>query len=286
MIMDYEQILYEIKDGVAVITLNRPKVLNAFTPQMGREIVDALENSNKNDEVGAIVVTGAGRGFCSGADLRWFGQITEELQRAKDPAAVWRKRREEERLWAHKFIKLPLESKPIIGAINGPAVGVGVTMTLPWDIRLASENARFSMAFVRVGVVPEAGSTFFLSRLVGFSKACELVYSARFFDAKEALEIGLVSRVLPPEKLVPTALEMARGFSEGPPMALRLAKELMVKGAFFHGLEEAISLEEESFGRCQASPEHREAVLAFLEKRKPDFKKFRRAHSVVTKEKY
>jgi 2-(1,2-epoxy-1,2-dihydrophenyl)acetyl-CoA isomerase len=131
------------------------------------------------------------------------------------------------------------------------------------------------MSFVRVGLVPEAGSTFFLSRLVGFSKACELVYSARFFDAEEALEIGLVSRVLPPEKLVPTALEMARSFGERPPMALRLAKELIVKGAFFHGLDDAISLEEEAFGRCQASPEHREAVPVFLEKRKPNFKKVR-----------
>jgi len=275
--MGYEQILYEIRDGVAIITLNRPEVLNAWTPQMGREISNALDSSNKNDEVGAIVVTGAGRGFCSGADLRWFDQITKELQRAEDAAAVLRKFREEQRPLGRNLIKLALEGKPIIGAINGPAVGVGLTMTLPWDIRLASENARFSFAFVRMGLVPEAGSTFFLSRLVGFSKACELVYSARFFDAKEALDISLVSRVLPPEKLMPTALEMARDFCERPPMALRLAKELMVKGAFFHGLEEALSLEEESFGRCQASPEHREAVQAFLEKRKPDFKKLKRA---------
>jgi len=272
--MSYEQILYEIKDGVAIITLNRPEVLNAWTPQMGQEMADALEKSNKNDEVGAIVVTGAGRGFCSGADLRLFEQITRELQETEDPQAALRKRREE-LLRLPDIIKLPLESKPIIGAINGPAVGVGLTMTLPWDIRLASENALFSMAFVRLGLIPEAGSTFFLPRLVGFSKACELVYSARFFDAKEALEIGLVSRVLPPEKLMPTALEMAKDFSERPPMALRLAKELMVKGAFFHGFVEAHSLEGQHFVRCQASPEHREAVLAFLEKRKPDFKKLR-----------
>lgn len=272
--MGYEQILYEIKDGVAVITLNRPEVLNAWTPQMWLEMDDALKNSNKNDEVGAIVITGAGRGFCSGADMRLFAQITKELQSTEDPMAELRKRREE-LMRSPNIIKLALESKPIIGAINGPAVGVGLTMTLPWDIRLASENARFSMAFVRLGLVPEAGSTFFLSRLVGFSKACELVYSARFFDAKEALEIGLVSRVLPPEKLMPTALEMARDFGEQPPMALRLAKELMVKGAFFHGLEEASSLEDVYFFLCQGSHEHREAVLAFLEKRKPDFKKLR-----------
>jgi enoyl-CoA hydratase/carnithine racemase len=274
MIMGYEQILYEIKDGVAIITLNRPEVLNAFTPQMGLEIGDALNKSNKNDEVGAILVTGSGRGFCSGADLRWFDQITKELQKAKDPATVLHKFREGLQR-SPNLTKLALESKPIIGAINGPSIGVGLTMTLPWDIRLASENAYFSLAFVRMGLVPEAGSSFFLSRLVGFSKACELVYSARFFDAKEALEIGLISHVLPPEKLMPTALEMARDFSERPPMALRLAKELMVKGAFLHGLEEALSLEQESFGRCQASPEHREAVQAFLEKRNPDFKKLR-----------
>lgn len=270
--MGYEQILYEIKDGVAIITLNRPEVLNAFNPQMALELVKALESSNKNDDVGAIVVTGAGRGFCSGADLNWFEEISTRLQEAKDPEVVLRKIREEQSPWAHKFIKLPLESKPIVGAINGVAMGVGVTMTLPWDIRLASENARFSLAFVRVGVIPEAGSSFFLPRLIGFSKACELVYSARMFDAKEALEIGLVSRVLPPEKLMPTALEMAKDFGERPPMALRLAKEDLVKGAFFHSLDETISLEEEHFGRCQASLEHREAVQAFLEKRKPNFK--------------
>jgi len=272
--MGYEQILYEIKDGVAIITLNRPEVLNAWTPQMAREIGDALEKSNKSEEVGAIVVTGAGRGFCSGADIHLFDQITRDLQETENFMTVLRKRREEF-LNIPNIIKMALESKPIIGAINGPSVGVGLTMTLPWDIRLASENARFSMAFVRLGLVPEAGSTFFLSRLVGFSKACELVYSARFFDAKEALEIGLVSRVLPPEKLMPTALEIAKDFDERPPMALRLAKELMVKGAFLHGLEEATTLENMYFLLCQASPEHREAVLAFLEKRKPDFKKLR-----------
>jgi len=272
--MGYEQILYEIKDGIAIVTLNRPEVLNAWTPQMAQEIGDALEKSNKNDEVGAIVVTGAGRGFCSGADMRLFDQITKGLQEAEDAMTVLRKRREEF-LRVPDIIKLALKSKPIIGAINGPAVGVGLTMTLPWDIRLASENARFSMAFVRIGLVPEAGSSFFLPRLVGFSKACELVYSARFFDAKEALEIGLVSRVLPPEKLMPTAVEIAKDFGERSPMALRLAKELMVKGAFFHGFDEANSLEDVYFLLCQASLEHREAVRAFLEKRKPDFKKLR-----------
>jgi 2-(1,2-epoxy-1,2-dihydrophenyl)acetyl-CoA isomerase len=131
------------------------------------------------------------------------------------------------------------------------------------------------MAFVRIGIVPEAGSTFFLPRLIGFSKACELVYSARFFDAKEALEMGLISRVLPPEKLMSTAMEIAKDFGERPPMALRLAKELISKGAFLHGLAEALSLEQEFFARCQASFEHQEAVRAFLEKRKPDFKKLK-----------
>lgn len=271
MILGYEQILYKIMDGVAVITLNRPQVLNAWTPTMDKELGDALERSNRNDEVGAIVVTGAGRGFCSGADIRYFNQITQELERAEYPATVFRRVREEAQR-RPDIIKVALESKPIIGAINGPAIGVGITMTLPWDIRLASEKASFGLVFVRIGLVPEAGSSFFLPRLVGFSKACELVYSGRIVDAKEALEIGLVSRVLPPEKLMSTALDMAKDFGERPPLALRLTKELMVKGAFFHGLDEARLLERESFERCQASSEHREAVRAFLEKRKKSSK--------------
>jgi enoyl-CoA hydratase/carnithine racemase len=234
---------------------------------MDREIGDALEISNKNDEVGAIVVTGAGRGFCSGADIRYFNQIVQELERVKDPEAAFRRLRVQAKRRPN-IIKVALESKPIIGAINGPAVGIGLTMTLSWDIRLASEKARFGMVFVRIGLVPEAGSSFFLPRLVGFSKACELVYSGRIIDAKEAMEIGLVSRVLPPEKLMSAALEMAKDFGERPPMALRLAKELMVKGAFFHGLEEATLLERESLERCRTTSEHREVVRAFLEKRK------------------
>ena len=265
--MSYGQILYEIKDGVAIIALNRPEVLNAWTPQMDREIGDALKRSNKNDEVRAIVITGAGQGFCSGADLRYFNQITQELERAEDPATIFRRVRQESQTRPN-IIKVALESKPIIGAINGPAIGVGVTMTLPWDIRLASEKARFGFVFVRIGLVPEACSSFFLPRIVGFSKACELVYSGRIFNAQEALKMGLVSQVLPPEKLMTTALDLAKDFAERPPMALRLAKELLVKGSFFHGLEEANLMERESFEKCQTTHEHRDAVHAFLQKRK------------------
>jgi enoyl-CoA hydratase/carnithine racemase len=266
--MDYEQILYEVKGRVAVITLNRPEVLNAWTPQMGQEIIDALEKSNNNDKAGAVVITGAGRGFCSGADMRLFGQMADELQKASDPEALMQKSREQLTGVIDLLIRKSLNSKPIIGAINGPAVGIGATMTLAWDVRLASEKASFGFVFTRLGLVPEAGSSFLLPRIIGISKALELIYSGRIIDAKEASEIGLVDHVLPPEKLMPTALEIAEDYAKRPSMALRLAKELIIKGAFFHGLEEALSLEREYFIRCQLSPEHREIIRAFLEKGK------------------
>lgn len=262
--MKHEHILYEIKDGVAIIKLNRPEVLNAINPQMRQELIDALKRSNDDDGVKIILVTGKGRGFCAGADMNMFDEATKGLQEKEDPLEELRERRGGSSA-AADMTKLALESKPIIGAINGPAVGLGVTMTLPWDIRLASEEASFQVPFVRLGLVPEAGSSFFLPRLVGFPKACELVYSGRSVDAEEASEMGLVNDVLPADELMSHSLKMSKKFCESPSNALNMSKKLLVKGSFSHDLDEAISLEDEYFLRCQASPEHRKAVEEFLE---------------------
>lgn len=262
--MNYEHILYEIEDEVAMIKLNRPDVLNALNPQMTLELIDGLKRSNADDGVKIILITGKGRAFCAGADMHMFEEATKGLQEKEDPLEELRERREGATS-AADLTKLALESKPIIGAINGPAVGLGVTMTLSWDIRLASEKASFQVPFVRLGLVPEAGSSFFLPRLVGFSKACEILYSGRSVDAEEASEMGLVNNVLPTDELMSRSLEMSKKFCESPSKALNRSRELLVNGSFFNDLDESMSLEEEYFLRCQASPEHRKAVEEFLE---------------------
>ena len=194
--MNYETIKYEIKDKILTITLNRPDRLNAFTCQMMNDLISAFDSASKDDEVRVIIVTGEGRGFCAGADLG-AGEAT--FNRDKNPRAE--KTQDEDNLeWlrdggGRTTLAIYDCSKPIIAAINGPAVGVGVTMTLPMDIRLASEDAKFGFVFARRGLVPEAASSWFLPRIVGISKSLEWTFSGKVFDAKEALDGGLVRSI-------------------------------------------------------------------------------------------
>jgi len=199
--MEFEQILYEVDDRIATITLNRPDKLNAWTVVMMGELIKAFDMADKDDDILAIIMTGAGRGYCAGADLDPNNIPT----RHKDI-----KSGEVPRDTAGQFtLKVYDAKKPVIAAINGPAVGVGVTMTLPMDIRIASDTARFGFVFNRRGMVPEGCSTWFLPRILGFSQAAEWMLTGRVFSAREALEGGLISKILPPEKLLPTAREMA-----------------------------------------------------------------------------
>src|SRR2546421_10745873 len=201
--MAFEQIHTELAEGVLQVTLNRPERLNAWTPTMARELHEAFDQADADDEVRAIIVTGAGRGFCAGADLGAGGETFDYRARgATDPVP---------RDNGGQFTLRIFEStKPVIAAINGPAVGVGATMTLPMDVRLAAEDARMGFVFTRRGIVPEACSSWFLPRGVGVSRAVEWVATGRVFSAQEALEGGLVRSVHPPEQLLNAARELAR----------------------------------------------------------------------------
>jgi 2-(1,2-epoxy-1,2-dihydrophenyl)acetyl-CoA isomerase len=257
--VDFETILYDKRDRVAVITLNRPEVLNAFGPNSMGDLLTALRQAEEDEGVGCVVITGAGRGFCSGADVQAFQQAIEG--RGAGAGAV--------DLSSGPQLMFGMKT-PIIAAVNGPAVGLGATLTLPCDIRIASDRARFGFVFARVGLIPEFGSTFFLPRIVGLPKTKELVFTTRIVDAQEALSIGLVNKVVPHERLMEETMEMASAIARGPTRILGVAKEAIHRG-LTSNLADAEQRETEGLRFCQGSPEHAEGVKAFLEKRQPQF---------------
>jgi enoyl-CoA hydratase/carnithine racemase len=220
MTTDYEQILTETSDGVLTITLNRPERLNAWTAQMGLELRTAFDRADADDEVRAIIVTGAGRGFCAGADLASGGDTFD--YRKHESAGPARDN-------GGEFTLRVFEStKPVIAAINGPAVGVGATMTLPMDVRLAADDARIGFVFARRGIIPEACSSWFLPRVVGIGRAMEWVTTGRVFSAQEALEGGLVRSLHPKGELLDAARALAHEIAENTaPVSVALARQLM-----------------------------------------------------------
>src|SRR5262245_48091867 len=222
--MAYTEILLEITDGVALVTLNRPERLNAYTLTMGRELSAAFAACDADDGVRAIVVTGAGRAFCAGADLARGGETFDRTAAAEyqgvTPGKPWAKPPRAIAPWDVR--------KPIIAAINGAAVGVGATLPLQWDIRLAGESAKIGFVFVRRGVVPEALSTWTLPRLVGIARASELLLTGRLLNAREALEFGIVSRVLPDAELLPAARALAAEIArDTAPVSVAITKRLL-----------------------------------------------------------
>jgi enoyl-CoA hydratase/carnithine racemase len=259
----FEQLLYDVADGVCTVTLNRPERLNAWTPVMQRELIAAADRWDADDDVRAVVVTGAGRGFCAGADLAGGGDTFD-----------WRDRGEETpRDGGGCFTTRLFEStKPVIAAINGPAVGVGLTMTLAMDVRFAAQGAKLGFVFARRGIVPEAASSWFLPRLVGISRAMEWVATGRVFSAEEALEAGLVRAVLAPEELLTTAYALAREIADNTaPVSVALARRLMWTGlGLTHPMEAHRADSRAMFLRGQ-SADVREGVTAFLEKRPAEF---------------
>jgi enoyl-CoA hydratase/carnithine racemase len=219
--VDFEQITTEVAEGVLTITLNRPERLNAWTATMGRELIEAFDRADGDDEVGAIIVTGAGRGFCAGADLAGGGETFDSRKRTTTDSVP--------RDNGGQFtLRVFASTKPVIAAINGPAVGVGATMTLAMDVRLAAEDARIGFVFARRGIVPEACSSWFLPRVVGISRAVEWVATGRVFSAQEALEAGLVRSLHPAGELLGAARALAREIVENTaPVSVALARQMM-----------------------------------------------------------
>jgi enoyl-CoA hydratase/carnithine racemase len=266
--MTYQQIVYEVRDGVALMTLNRPERLNAWTPQMASEQADAIARANAEASVGAIVVTGAGRGFCAGADMQ---DTFKTRLDGKDPGnntAEGSGGMPKDVDW----VRLCRQSKPLVAAVNGAAVGIGMTMVLPFDVIVASEKAKFGMFFIKMGLVPELASTYYLVQRMGFGRASEMCLSGRLYEGKEAQEIGLVDHLTAPEDLLERAQAIGRGIAANPDPQLRMIKELLTRNASETDYDEVQRRESELLRVCWKSAEHAEAVKAFLEKRPARFR--------------
>jgi enoyl-CoA hydratase/carnithine racemase len=258
--MEFEEIRYDVDDRILTITLNRPERLNAFTPTMGRELIEAFDRADADDDVRAVIVTGEGRGFCAGADLGG-GSSTFD----------WRDRQTDDEVprdgGGVVALRIFDSTKPVIAAINGPAVGVGITMTLPMDIRLAAEGAKIGFVFARRGIVPEACSSWFLPRVVGISQAMEWVATGRVFSAEEALAGRLVRSVHPQAELLEAARALAAEISASAPVSVAVARRLLwtMLGAT-HPMEAHRADSRAMLARGQ-SDDAREGVTSFLEKR-------------------
>ncbi|MFC3229000.1 crotonase/enoyl-CoA hydratase family protein [Marinibaculum pumilum] len=265
----FSQILYEVEDRIATITLNRPEKLNAFTETMLQELIAAFDAADADDDVRVVIVTGAGRAFCAGADLSAGGK-TFDMDAREDRESP------QGQHWRDGGGKVSLRifesRKPVIAAVNGPAVGVGVTMQLPMDIRLASTEARFGFVFTRRGVVPEACSSWFLPRVVGISRALEWVYSGKVFPAQEALEGGLVRELCAPDALLPRAREIAAEIAENTaPVSVALSRQMLWRMLGADHPMEAHKIDSRGIFQRGRSADAYEGVQSFLEKRKPEF---------------
>ena len=261
--MRYQDILYEVEDGIATITMNRPDKLNAFTGVMLDEIINAIDRTDADDDVRAVIFTGAGRAFCAGADLS-SGAETFDMKKRADEGAIdqWRDG------GGRVTLRLFESKKPLIAAVNGPAVGVGVTMQLPMDFRIASTNARFGLVFTRRGVVMEACSSWFLPRLVGIAQAMEWVMSGRVFPAEEALKGGLVSQIVEPDDLLPAARAIGREIADNTSaVSVALCRHMMWKMLGADHPMEAHKIDSRGIRGMGQLPDAYEGVRSFLEKR-------------------
>ena len=277
---EFETLRYEIEDQVLTLTMNRPERLNAFNSRMQGEFLEALEHADADDEVRAVIVTGEGRGFCAGADLGKGADTfnyDNQTEEAKAERASSEGRQEGSNAWLRDgggllSLRIYEFNKPIIAAINGPAVGVGVTMTLPMDIRIASTQARMGFVFSRRGIVPEACSSYFLPRIVGVSKALEWAYSGKVFDAEEALKGGLIRSLHEPEDLLPSAREIASEIVENTSaISVTMIRHRMGKMLGADHPMEAHKVDSRGIFHLGRGADAREGVVSFLEKRSPDF---------------
>jgi enoyl-CoA hydratase/carnithine racemase len=277
--VQYQTLDYSIADRVLTLTLNRPEQLNAFTVEMADELEHAFRRASGDDAVGAIIVTGAGRGFCAGMDLSVPGNVfgldqalrptLQDLHEHLHEPAIERGVRD---TGGRVTLAIYDCNKPVIAAINGPAVGIGATMTLAMDVRLASEKARIGFVFGKIGVVPEACSTWFLPRVVGLAQALEWTYGADILDPEEARRGGLVKAVYPPDQLLPEARKLAHKIIDGrSPVSIALTRQMMYRNAAQPHPREAHKVESLAIFYLSQG-DGREGVRAFMEKRAPEFK--------------
>ncbi len=264
----YEQITYEKSDGVATITLNRPERMNAFTPLMLDEWLAALTNAHTDDEVRVVILTGTGRGFCTGADISRGGEGLSLVDRSRSHV-------ENRNFLRDSVQRIPrlvsIMEKPYIAAVNGAAVGAGMDMASMCDLRFAADTARFGMTYVRMGLIPGDGGCYFLPRIVGMARALDLIWSGRLFDAQEALAMGYVSAVVPADQLLEYTREYATRLVKGPAVAIQQAKRLAYRSQEL-SLDAALDLAQQAMFIAQSTEDSREGPRAFVEKREPEFK--------------
>jgi enoyl-CoA hydratase/carnithine racemase len=269
----FETILYDVEDGIATITLNRPEKMNAFTARMMADMIEAFDATDADDAVKAVIVTGAGRAFCAGADLSGGGATFDVAARSNEPERASGRVGDIQRDGGGRLTLRIFDSlKPVIAAVNGAAVGIGVTMQLPMDIRIASTDARFGFVFARRGIAPEACSSWFLPRLVGVSTALEWCYSGKVFPAAEAKERGLVRSLHAPEELLPAARAIAREIIDNTaPVSVAVTRQLMWRGLTASHPMEAHRADSRAIQYRGRAEDAREGVSAFLEKRAPNY---------------
>ena len=261
--MDYKDIIYTKEEGIATITLNRPDRRNAFSPEMSESVRMALDDADKDRKVRVLVITGTGRAFCSGADVKAMAKRASQPNRQEEERSL----RSTTVPFSVLFRKL---KKPIIAAINGVAVGGGLDLACACDIRIASDRARFSEVFIRRGLFPPTG-VFFLPRLIGIDKACQLIWTGDMIDAREAERIGLVTMVVPHEELESATMELAEKLVKGPPLAIQKAKRAIYDGLEMD-LQSALDNAASFIKELRETEDHKEGAVAFVEKREPVFK--------------
>jgi enoyl-CoA hydratase/carnithine racemase len=266
--MDFEQITYDKTDGIATITLNRPERMNAFTPRMLDEWHAALWDAHTDNTVRAVILTGTGRGFCTGADVSGKGPLGNLMDREQTPVD----NRNFLRDGVQRIPRLvSLLEKPYIAAVNGAAVGAGMDMASMCDMRFAAESARFGMTYVRMAIVPGDGGAYYLPRIVGLARALDIIWTGRLFDAREALDIGYVSAVVPDSDLMSYTREYAEKLARGPAVAIQLSKRLVYRSQHVTA-DAALDLAQQAMFIALSTEDAQEGPRAFAEKREPEFK--------------